>query len=149
MIPPPAIFGTHLSQSQHGSSYLSIISNQNNTNVLFPGLAPALVRKDHSVWCTERFFLPRSRDFDWDTCLWQLWLDRFGDLNLLRVPNWTDGKPFVFPMNSAVNKQLQRLSLRYRYETCVLASKRLDALKIADSKEKAAWLKRVCEKTDS
>jgi hypothetical protein len=101
MIPPPTMFAALSSQSLYGYSHLLIMSGQNDTNFPFPALAPALMPRDHSVWCTERFFLSSSRDFDWDTCLWQLWLDSFGDIRLLQVPHWTDGQPIVLPMNSA------------------------------------------------
>jgi hypothetical protein len=58
------------------------------------------MRKDHSVWCTERFFLSSSRHSDWEACLWQLWLDSFGDVKLLQNADWKDSEPVVLHMNS-------------------------------------------------
>jgi len=98
VLPPPALFGALSSQQ---STRLAIISNQNDTIFPFPTFAPALVSNDHSIWCVERFFLSSSRDFDWDACLWQLWLDSFGDVKLISNADWKDGEPVVWRMNSA------------------------------------------------
>ena len=40
----------------------------------------AIVPKDLSVWCTERFTLNHTPMTDWKLCLWQLWLHSFGEL---------------------------------------------------------------------
>jgi hypothetical protein len=101
ILPPSTLFEALSSQLHDRSTGLSIISNQNDTLFPFAALAPALVPKNHSTWCTERFFLSSSRDFDWDACLWQLWLDSFGDVRLLRNPDWKDGEPVLWRMNSA------------------------------------------------
>jgi hypothetical protein len=101
ILPPPTLFETLLSQLQRRPTRLAIISNQNDTMFPFPTLAPAIVSNDHSMWCTERFFLSSSRDFDWDACLWQLWLNSFGDVTHLWDPHWKDGEPVVWRMNSA------------------------------------------------
>ena len=168
MVPPPTTLKTYSSQPQYGSTHLSVMSNQNGTKFPFPTLAPAFMPKDHPVWCTERFFFSSSRDFGWDACLWQLWLDSFGDVKPLQIPEWTDRQPVALAMNSALvslisssvvfswlntkqNKLRQRLSSKYRAETCVLAGKRLDALRITNNEggrgiTMAAWLKSVCEK---
>jgi hypothetical protein len=101
ILPPPTLFETLLSQLQRRPTRLAIISNQNDTMFPFPTLTPAIVSNDHSMWCTERFFLSSSRDFDWDACLWQLWLNSFGDVTHLWDPHWKDGEPVVWRMNSA------------------------------------------------
>jgi hypothetical protein len=75
--------------------------------------------KNHSVWCTERFFLASSRDFDWDACLWQLWLDSFGDVSFLQIPDWTDGQPVVLPMNSAAVRRSAVIDLFRTAETWI------------------------------
>jgi len=98
ILPPPTLFETVSSQLQRRPTRLAIISNQNDT---FPTLAPTLVSNNHSTWCTERFFLSSSRDFDWDACLWQLWLNSFGDVTYLSDPHWKHGGPVVWRMNSA------------------------------------------------
>lgn len=97
-LPSPALLGT-LSARPHA---LSIISNQNDTNFPFPALAPVVVHRNHSIWCTERLFLTDSRDGDWDACLWQLWLDSFGDIEVLKSPDWTLNDLFMPLINSAV-----------------------------------------------
>lgn len=54
-----------------------------------PTLAPILTRQDMLTWCTERgSALHLSRDpasrriLEWNICLWQLWLDNFGDVEI-------------------------------------------------------------------
>jgi hypothetical protein len=101
ILPPSTLFETLLTQLQRRPTRLVIISNKNDTMYPFPTLAPALVSNNHSVWCTERFFLSSSRDFDWDACLWQLWLNSFGDVTQLWDPNWKDSESVVWRMNSA------------------------------------------------
>jgi len=39
----------------------------------------AIVPRDSSVWCTERFTLNHTPMMDWKLCLWQLWLHSFGE----------------------------------------------------------------------
>lgn len=82
------------------SRRISMLSNQNDTKFPFPNLTPVLMSQEHHVWCTERSFLLRSRDLDWDSCLWQLWLDSFGDMDILRVSGWIDKDAFILPVNS-------------------------------------------------
>jgi hypothetical protein len=166
VLPPPTLLDTLSSQLRDQSHRLRIISNQNDRMFPFAALAPALMRKDHSVWCTERLFLSSSRDSDWEACLWQLWLDSLGDVELVQGTDWKESELVSWPTNStsvgpstksifaflklAKNKLRQRMSVKYKTETCILAGKRLDALSFADRDEKAmveaAWLKRACEK---
>lgn len=166
ILPPPMLLDTLSSQLRDQSHHLRIISNQNDRKFPLAALAPALMPKDHSVWCTERFFLSSSRDSDWEACLWQLWLDSLGDVEFIQSTDWRESEPVLWPTNStlvspstksifaplklAKNKLRQRMSVKYRTETCILAGKRLDALSFADRDEKAmlkaAWLKRACEK---
>ena len=42
--------------------------------------------KDHAVWCTERIFIDDSREAHWAACLWQFWLDSFGEGSFSRTP---------------------------------------------------------------
>ena len=42
--------------------------------------------KDHAVWCTERIFIDDSREAHWAACLWQFWLDSFGEGSFSRAP---------------------------------------------------------------
>jgi hypothetical protein len=166
--PPPDLFETFSSLPRNRSTPLFIVNNLNYTRFPFAALSPALIPKNHPTWCTERFFFSGSRDFDWDACLWQLWLDSFGDVRFLANHDWKHTGLIVPHTNSALvsaatffsglrlaeleqNKLNQRLSVKYRAETCVLAGKRLDALGIANDKRekavsRAAWLKSACEK---
>lgn len=54
-----------------------------------PTLAPVLTRQDSFTWCTERGSAlhlsqdPTSRRvLEWELCLWQLWLNAFGDVEI-------------------------------------------------------------------
>ena len=73
----------------HGTLMSSlIISSQvptvvgNSSSYPFNPLSPVLLPRDYPTWCTERFFPPLSRAADWDECLWQLWLETFGTVDL-------------------------------------------------------------------
>jgi len=46
---------------------------------MLPSLSPLIIQLDHPVWCTDRFFLDNTRPSDWTECLWQFWLDAFGE----------------------------------------------------------------------
>lgn len=96
--PPPTLLGALSTQSYA----LSIISTNNDTDFPFPALAPAIMPQNHSVWCTERLFLANSRDYDWDACLWQLWLDSFGAIEILKDSDWPVTDFLSPPMNSAL-----------------------------------------------
>lgn len=54
-----------------------------------PTLAPILTRQDSFTWCTERGSAlhlsqdPASRRvLEWEFCLWQFWLNAFGDVEI-------------------------------------------------------------------
>lgn len=46
-----------------------------------PPSSPMIVPQNFPVWCTERFFVHSTRVSDWRTCLWQLWIDSFGEFS--------------------------------------------------------------------
>jgi hypothetical protein len=57
-------------------------------------LSPMLIRRDHPLWCTERFaFVPAPsapRTVDWDACLWQAQLETSGAASTSgpTLPGW-------------------------------------------------------------
>lgn len=57
----------------------------------FSSLSPVLIDRDDPVWCTERFFPALSRSADWEECLWQMWLENFGDLEVQQMRAWMHG----------------------------------------------------------
>jgi hypothetical protein len=120
-----------------------------------PVLAPVLIPRNHPQWCTERFaFVPApvsGRAADWDTCLWQMQLETFGDANTggPTLPGWQwdvepeSVEPALPSASVVVSRHLsfcrvnadgkqsairRRLDVRYHAETCVLAIKRLEVL---------------------
>ncbi|KAH9963745.1 hypothetical protein BC827DRAFT_1190585 [Russula dissimulans] len=135
-----------------------------------PSLSPILIPRDHTLWCVERFtFVPAPvapRAADWDACLWQVQLETFGTATVggPTVPEWRwdIGSELPEPalrsisLSSAVRR---RLDIRYRVETCILATKRLETLSEEwrsggngrigarlgrKSAEKMRWLHEVC-----
>lgn len=54
----------------------------------FPPLSPILLDQEHPIWCTERFFTSPSREQEWEECLWQYWLNSYGNLNVLNISPW-------------------------------------------------------------
>lgn len=50
-----------------------------------PGLSPLIIRRNHPVWCTDRFFINNARAADWKECLWQFWVGSFGTFGKMRA----------------------------------------------------------------
>ena len=59
-----------------------------NSPIPFGPLSPLLIEKSYPIWCSERFFAPPSRDADWEECLWQFWLNSYGNLSALAHSGW-------------------------------------------------------------
>jgi hypothetical protein len=57
-----------------------------------PPLSPLIIQLDHPVWCTDRFFLDNARLSDWTECLWQFWLDAFGEFGNVQATVRTRGQ---------------------------------------------------------
>ncbi|KAI0365614.1 hypothetical protein BV20DRAFT_953921, partial [Pilatotrama ljubarskyi] len=96
-VPPKTLYRTLLHQQPSSSSAMasrgrvrrrkpSVLTNQERTSFPFASLAPLVLARDDSAWCTERFFAGMSRAADWEECLWQVWLANFGDLEVRQVP---------------------------------------------------------------
>ena len=62
-----------------------VLTTQKYPSFPFAPLAPVLISRDDSMWCTERFFANVSRSADWEECLWQIWLAHFGDLEVKQL----------------------------------------------------------------
>lgn len=65
-----------------------ILTNWTRKSYPYTPLSPILLPRDYPMWCTERFFPSQSRTADWDECLWQLWLETFGNVGLFANANW-------------------------------------------------------------
>ncbi|KAI0930682.1 hypothetical protein AcV5_007333 [Taiwanofungus camphoratus] len=165
MIPPKALYRTLLPHSSTSSAAIveppnahtanrhrpTILTTRDRTSFPFSPLAPVVLGRDDPLWCTERFFPPFSRAADWEECLWQVWLEYFGDVEVRQTRGWLhDGLSTSFPSGPdfAVKAKLRRrLVTKYRSETCILATRQLAALRSMDKAldaKKARWLKRVC-----
>ncbi|RPD63864.1 hypothetical protein L227DRAFT_584354 [Lentinus tigrinus ALCF2SS1-6] len=148
--PPKTLYKTLVSQQPSSSSALSpagrtrkrkpvVLTSKDHMSFPFASLAPVMIARDDSTWCTERFFAGMSRAGDWEECLWQVWLANFGGVEVKQVQGWTSSGSDV--------KLHRRLVSRFRSETCSLAMRRFAALRDARSSadtKKTRWLKRVC-----
>lgn len=68
-----------------------LLSNATNRVFSPRPLAPVVLPRDHPVWCTERFYMFGSRTFDWEDCLWKLWLESTGEASSIAMPRFLDG----------------------------------------------------------
>lgn len=65
-----------------------VFTMRQRTTYPFTSLSPVLLSQENPVWCTERFFPQTSRGSDWTECLWQLWLDSYGDILIKPTTDW-------------------------------------------------------------
>lgn len=65
-----------------------IYSVRGRTTYPFSPLSPAIFGRDDPLWCTERFFPYVSRSVEWLECLWQIWLESFGDIEVRPTTDW-------------------------------------------------------------
>ena len=97
--PPGTLYKTLLSQQPSSSSALAprrrarkrrptVLTTKDRNSFPFAPLAPLVVARDESTWCTERFFAGMSREAEWEECLWQVWLANFGDVEVRQVEGW-------------------------------------------------------------
>ena len=85
LVPPKTFSRTLLSRR---TSRPVVYSLRGRNTFPFSPLSPIVLPRDDSLWCTERFFPYVSRAADWQECLWQLWLERFGDVDVRPTTDW-------------------------------------------------------------
>ena len=101
--PPKTLYKTLLSQQPSSSSALSpagharrrkpaVLTAKDHTSFPFAPLAPVVIARDDTTWCTERFFAGMSRAGDWEECLWQVWLANFGGVEVKQVQGWASSR---------------------------------------------------------
>ncbi|TBU29597.1 hypothetical protein BD311DRAFT_720403 [Dichomitus squalens] len=157
--PPKNLHKSLMAQQSYSSSAMAgqipnrkpvVLTMRDHTSFPFTPLAPLVLSRDDSTWCTERFFYNVSRSTDWEECLWQVWLENFGDLEVKALQGWIPAlpdRPDGWLSENAAMKVHRRLSTKFRSETCALAVRRFTALQDLGSNvdmKKARWLKRVC-----
>lgn len=88
---PAHLFNTITSDAE-SSNQPTIISSSNIAKYTFKDqpLAPIAMPRDYAVWCTERGFITPTRNSDWEQCLIQLWMDRFGEMKHAAISEWND-----------------------------------------------------------
>ncbi|KAJ7594432.1 hypothetical protein C8J56DRAFT_1161048 [Mycena floridula] len=83
---PPVDLYSSLSSIQSLSERPVIVNNMSRLLFPPPALSPVVLQRHYPVWCTERAFFFNSRAPDWNDCIWQLWLEEFGQLGHLSMP---------------------------------------------------------------
>ena len=99
--PPKLLYSSLLAHDRHSSSAVTapapastarrrpvVLTTRGQTGFPFSPLAPVVVGRDDPLWCTERFFVPAARAADWEECLWQIWLESFGDVEVQQTRGW-------------------------------------------------------------
>lgn len=144
---PPKTFQRSIASSTSFSGDKPIVfSMRGRTSFPFSPLSPVLIDRDNPVWCTERFFLGLPRSADWEECLWQIWLENFGNVDVRPTTDWITEPP-AYNLSSVKAKVHHRLSSKFRSETCILATRQVAAARAIEpdaETRKARWLKRNC-----
>lgn len=144
--PPPVSHKAIIVSKRLDARHLPIIVTDNPQNwstfSALPVLPPIIIQRNHPVWCTERFFMRKTRTSDWRACLWQFWLDAFGGFVDVGTTNSSARKPFA--TSEILN---DRLSVRFRTEACDLVVRTMATIGLKgykDRKKKLQWLKDTC-----
>lgn len=112
-----------------------------------PFLSPLIIQLDHPVWCTDRFFLDNSRTADWTECLWQFWLDAFGEFRNIQATIRTRSQQAYASGSNSEGTIRRRLSPRFRTEACDFVTRTMATLgpeHYRGWKRKLIWLKQTC-----
>lgn len=98
--PPKLLYASLIAQDRHASAAIApapvsspkrrptVLTTRGQTGFPFSPLAPVVIGRDDPLWCTERFFPPADRATDWEECLWQIWLENFGDVEVQQTRGW-------------------------------------------------------------
>ncbi|KAI0081275.1 hypothetical protein K474DRAFT_1704009 [Panus rudis PR-1116 ss-1] len=151
-IPPKTFhrsFFSNISASAHNASSRPIVfTTRSHSSYPFSPLSPIVLNRDDPLWCTERSFLGVSREADWNDCLWQLWLEHFGNLDIKQTTDWVNPTVSEAKLSNMETKLRRRFGTKFRSETCMLATRQLAALRTLDRRgvdaKKTRWLKRQC-----
>lgn len=97
VIPPKtfyrSFFSTASPSARNITSKPTIFTTRSQSSFPFSPFSPIMLHRDDPLWCTERSFLYVSREADWNDCLWQLWLEHFGEIDVKQTSDWV--RPFV------------------------------------------------------
>ncbi|CAL1707491.1 unnamed protein product [Somion occarium] len=152
VLPPKAFYRSFFSNSSASARNVSskpiLFTSRGQPSFPYSSLSPVVMSRDDPLWCTERFFLSVSRQADWSECLWQVWLEHFGDLDVKQTTDWVHSFEPGPALASLSAKLRRRLGGKFRSETCMLATRQLAALRTPErggkDAKKARWLKRQC-----
>ncbi|KIP08440.1 hypothetical protein PHLGIDRAFT_377383 [Phlebiopsis gigantea 11061_1 CR5-6] len=89
---PPKSLQRSISSSSPSSQHKPVIFVSHGQTVYpFTALSPVMIPRDGPIWCTERFFPTLSRSAEWAECLWQFWLETYGNVETRLTTDWLDG----------------------------------------------------------
>lgn len=88
-VAPPKTFQRMISSSADSRKPV-VFNTRGRAAFPFSALSPVLLERDSPAWCTERFFPALSRSADWTECLWQLWLENFGAVEVRQTTDWVN-----------------------------------------------------------
>lgn len=84
------------------------------TFLTLPSFSPLIIQLDNPVWCTDRFFVANTRPSDWTECLWQFWLNSFGEFGKVQVTSKAPSPQIPSPeANSEVSAEHHYPYFRY------------------------------------
>lgn len=87
-----------------------IYSMRGQTTYPFSSLSPLILERDDPLWCSERFFPYTTRSTDWNDCLWQIWLETFGDVEMRMTTDWVSATY----VDSAPGLSASQVSIAYQ-----------------------------------
>lgn len=106
-VPPFVSLDGILSQKSQPTPLPWIVTPSSQGLATFSALSfgpPVILQQNHPVWCTDRVFYHNTRASDWQECLWQLWVESFGEFGKIHAPLEMPAKA----ADSDTNVSLQR-----------------------------------------
>ncbi|TFK73986.1 hypothetical protein BDN72DRAFT_760659 [Pluteus cervinus] len=108
-------------------------SNQATTPFLLPDpdhpeYSPLAIPFDHGLWCTERFFPYNTRQSDWQECIWQFWLENYGNISTgnMKAVIQELPRPSLSKIEVRGMATFNRLRVEFRAESCELVARQLE-----------------------
>ena len=67
------------------SSLPALVTTPSRATYPFSELSPIFLRRNYSVWCTERYLMPNGHLAGWQECIWQIWMGSLGQAERIRI----------------------------------------------------------------
>ena len=101
---PPKTFSRTLLSKEPSRTKPAVYSMRGRNVYPYSPLSPLVLSRENPLWCTERFFPDVSRSADWQECLWQMWLETFGEIDARPTTDWIGDGTVGGPTNNRANK---------------------------------------------